>query len=157
MSVSTNGQMCYGCLLEEEVELPWDTEEFDHDIEAWWRSVNGYVPPCDPWTPEGNYAPGWSKDDPRFREYYDHKHAWEKEHPILVELVNACSGEYPLWIVAVPSTVKTARRGDPTRLGLDVMADPDVSEENGMREFLNRYEIPHDADNIGWWLSSYWG
>lgn len=156
MSVSTNAQICFGCLLEDEVELPWDADEFEGDIEHWWRKINGYEPPFEAFTPDGMYAPGFSTGDPRVGEYFDHGHAWDKEHPLPVEFVNCCSADCPQWIVTCPGGVRTARRGDPTQFVPADLTIPADAQET-IFGFLRTYGIEHDQEKIGWWLSSYWG
>ena len=46
MSVSTDGQISFGILLDKNVELPWDDEKYRYDIEHWWvdKSQNENLP-----------------------------------------------------------------------------------------------------------------
>ena len=42
MGVSTDGQICFGIAFEECTEFPWDSEEYDGDIDAWWLSLSSF-------------------------------------------------------------------------------------------------------------------
>jgi hypothetical protein len=131
MGTSTDGQICYGIITDEDNEFPWDGDEFEGDEEEWWAWETGWEP-----TDECQYS-----------------FQWNEKHPMPFKLVNYCSGDFPMWIVAVPETVINANRGypksfDPARLT--------VSTEGleAFKEFLAKYSIEGDAK---WWLSSYWG
>lgn len=155
MGTTTNGEIWYGVLFEEGLEFPWDIVDEDSsdegDIEEWWRSVNGYVPLHTPFTEAGEYADGWHKDDPRFREYYDHRHKWLADNPLPVEMVNVCSGDYPMYGLAVVGSVRTANRGFPETFDpAELKADATV-----LLDFCKRFSIEHGEPS--WYLSSYWG
>lgn len=149
MGQSTDGILLFGVVFEEGFEFPWD----DHDdIEDWWREVSGFRPTFSPYTPEGEYAEGVKSGDPRIDAYYSERRQWDAAHPLPVELVNVCSGDYPIYALAVLGTVTRARRGYPepiTRQLGDVFPEPLVEfcEAHGI-------EMPGDA---GWLLASYWG
>lgn len=154
MGVSTDGQICFGIMFEEGAEFPWD-EDFGGDIDEWWMHVTGYVPSIHPYTGDGKYAPGFSEHDPRIKEYYDEQRAWEKEHPCPIELVNYCSADCPMYIIAVPRTCNSCRRGypekfDPTDLTVK------ASEGEGLLEFCAKHGIEVEG-KPEWYLSSYWG
>jgi hypothetical protein len=36
MTTSTDGILCYGYIISEDVELPWQTEEYDNDFDYWY-------------------------------------------------------------------------------------------------------------------------
>lgn len=153
MGVSTDGQICYGIQLEEDAELPWD-ETHDGDIDEWWLEASGWVDIYKPWTAEGNYAPGWTEADPRFAAYYADRKAWVEAHPLPVEMVNCCSGDYPMWIAAVPGTSYSASRGYPEKFFPHELMIPGDALD-ALREFLERYDIETDGEPA-WYLSSYW-
>lgn len=166
MGVSTDGQISYGILFDEDTEFPWDGDAFEHDIEAWWMHVNGYENPhyC-PFTEDGEYkddAPvtvdRWGSkrlvhDDPRVREYYDYRLQWMSDHPVPVQLVNYCCGDCEMYIVAVKSM--SCRRGYPLEVKPEELAVTD-EERDTLIDFCNDYGIEFD-DSPRWWLSSYWG
>lgn len=152
MGVTTNGQICFGILLEEGAELPWD----DAEVQEWWRKVRGFKNPHeDPFDGAGDYKPGFSYKDPRITTYYDAQAAWDKTNPAPVELVNCCSGDYPIWIIAHPGTVTTANRGFPTALSENALVLPPASAEV-LAAFCTQYGIEFEGE-ARWYLSSYWG
>lgn len=155
MGQSTNGEISFGIAFEEESGLPWDSEEYDDIPEDWWLKVNGYTPDFYPYTPEGEFKPDVSDNDPRIGAYYAHKDAWLAEHPIPMVLVNSCSAECPAWILAVPGSVSTCYRGHPIAFdpAMLVVSDEDVAK---LKDFCDQYGIEYE-DEPSWHLSSYWG
>lgn len=155
MGVSTDGIIGFGIPFEEGTEFPWDAEEFDGDIETWWRSVNGYVAPYEPWTPEGEYAEGWSSGDPRLTEYFDHRREWMTQHPVPVKDVNYCSGDYPMYALCVPISVIECSRGTPATFDPKTLHITEAATKE-LLEFCRKYEIEIDTEPA-WLLMSYWG
>lgn len=155
MGVSTNGQICYGVILDEEEEYPW--QEFDDDIDEWWTcGILGFKHSFEMFTPEGNWIGGkeWPREERD--KYYQEKRDFEQANPKLpVELVNYCSGDYPMWILAIPDTCNSARRGYPESFN---PADLIVTDEQkqGLIEFCEKYGIKYQIEP-SWYLSSYWG
>lgn len=155
MGVSTNGQICYGIIFDDGFEFPWDAEKWGGDIDEWWRDVNGYEPGFNPYTDEGNHREGVVEDDPRIYEYHSRMQNWMKEHPIPVKLINYCSGEVPMYILAVSCSCITSRRGHP------IDFDPKSLTLDGVQGlllglFCTKYGIETE-DEPKWWLSSFWG
>lgn len=157
MGTSTDGQICYGIAFDEGFEFPWHDDD-GGDIESWWiDKVHGYKPPFECYDADGNYLPGFDDKDPRVNEFFDHRRAFAKSHPLPVEEVNYCSADYPMWILAVPGTVKSARRGfpeefDPTKLVVS------AEETAALLTFCKEHRIEVLKENKPrWWLSSYWG
>lgn len=154
MTVHTDGQICYGVKFEEDYEFPWAAQ--DGDIEDWWRVINGYKPPFELFNADGNYIDGIEPSKARLREYFDARSLWDAEHDKLpVAEVNYCSGEYPMYILAVPSTCNSARRGYPEKFDPATLV---VSEEAqaALLAFCEKYGLTYEA-GPAWWLSSYWG
>lgn len=59
MSVSTDGQICYGILLDEDAELPWKTEGYGYGIENWWiYGVHEFKHSVELYDNEGNHLNG---------------------------------------------------------------------------------------------------
>ena len=155
MGTSTNGIIGFGVPCDDGCEFPWGAEEFDGDIEEWWRQENGFVDVHQPWTEQGNYAAGWLEDDPRFEAYYKHRREWLASNPIPVELENYCSGEYPMYAITVPGAGTSCYRGDPTSFDpSELTVTPEQVE--ALKAFLAKYEIEHDGEPR-WLLMSYWG
>lgn len=153
MGVSTNGQICYGVLLEDGAELPWEQEEGGQDIDDWWRNQTGYVPSKPVYDGDGDRLQGITQDD--IEAYYAERRKWDEAHPCPVEMVNVCSGDCPIYIVAIPSTVKSARRGYPEKIDVqaDFALDPKLEIE--LCEFCVKYGIEYE-DSPAWYLSSLW-
>jgi len=153
MGVSTDGQLSFGVTFEEGFEFPWD---FDHngDIESWWLDVRGFLPSVPrPWTKDGDYAPGFIKSDPRITEWLSQKSTWLKANPIPVEVVNYCSGDYPLYLLATRHTENY--RGYPKKIDPHAMLDTRRDAER-LKKFMDEWGIENDQEPA-WWLSSYWG
>lgn len=155
MGVSTDGQLSYGVVFEEGFEFPWDSEDFGGDIDAWWESVNGFVNPVEyPFTKEGDYKPGMNDKSPQIAEYFAETRKWAREHPIPVELVNYCSGDYSMYIVATKHISNS--RGSTEVIKLEDLLSNQWLWEFTLLEFLTKYNIEHDK-KPAWHLSSYWG
>jgi hypothetical protein len=156
MGVSTNGEISYGILFEEGFEFPWDNEQGEGDLDDWWKSVNGYENPhFDPFDSAGNYKPGVAKDDPRIDTYFEHSREWVAAHPVPVELVNYCSDDCPMYILALPGLGTTANRGYPQAIDpaqLVVTAE----QAQALKDFCAKHGIETN-DEPKWWLSSYYG
>lgn len=167
MSISTDGILCYGILCEEYSKFPWD-EHVDNgdvlygDIEDWWLVEQGFE----------------EKENEDYSNTYDRKQKFLEEYPLPVEIVNVCHIDNPIYILAVPSTVKRAYRGDSEKLpsihvykSLSSVYINMSSEESGnedqcslsvsfskidkLREFCEKYNIKYKEENEGWWLGSY--
>lgn len=156
MSVSTDGQICFGILFEEDTEFPWDIEH-DGDIEAWWRSVNGYEPPFELYTSEGGYVNGVKPSADKITEYYAIQRKFMEEHPLPVEVVNYCSGDYPMYILAIPQSYKRNSRGYPEEIDFTQLMECEKYKEE-LINFCTNFDIIEGADaDPKWYLSSYWG
>lgn len=156
MGVSTDGEISYGIPFDEDFEFPWDDELYDGDIEDWWRAVNGYKPPFNLYDERGEPIGGVRPSFERISEYFTPRDAFDKEHPIPVELVNAQSGEYPAYIIALKGTVLTASRGYPKAFDPASLIVTD-DQRNTLIEFCNTHDIDIDDKEPHWYLSSYWG
>lgn len=164
MGQSTIGSICYGIKFEEGQEFPWDEEPFHGDIEAWWRSVNSYVNPCfNPFTSEGYFKAGITENDPRIRQYCAHQRIWMAANPVPIVLVNYCSAECPMYILAVPTTCNRCSVGEPLSI-CDFSPANTVGESSRLISFCDSYGIvknngikPSDGNlpHPKWWLSSY--
>lgn len=150
MGVSTNASICYGVWVGDET-LPWQKE--DLGLEDWWFRETGFVRKSPPiYNEDGNYINGVEPPKDVVEAYHEEENLWMEDHPIPFELENACSSEYSVWILAVPGTRTTARRGHPVKLEYIAIIDDLVIST--FREFIRKYEI--DGGEC-WWLYSYWG
>lgn len=149
MGTSTNGIISFGVVCEEGTEFPWE------DLEEWWRDENGFKNIHEPYTEEGEYAEGWSIDDPRFEEYFQHRRQWLKENPVPVALENYCSNNCPMYAIVVPNLGYMCHRGYPEKF------DPEKlivkwEDQYNLIKFLDKYGIEYESDP-SWILTSYWG
>ena len=159
MSVSTDGQICYGIRLlseeagDEDVSFPWDGDKYD-GIDDWWTAgVCGYKPPFEIYNTQGEYLDGVSPSEDRIHEYYEHRREFEEAHPFPYELVNACHSDHPVDILAIQETVMVALRGYPETFdprGLRVYE----SEAEELLAFCAEHKIGTKGEP-SWWLSSY--
>ena len=154
MSVSTDVILCYGFSFDEDYEFPWeDSGDSEWDIESWWlESVHGYKPPFRLFTDDGDYIDGRKPPSERVSEYFAHRRAFAKEHPLPIRLIMHCHGDYPMWILAAPSSVTVARRGYPEEI--HVLLPVSGEELNALEDFCERWEL--GGDGPGWWLVSLW-
>jgi hypothetical protein len=158
MSTSTDAQICFGICMDEDDELPWNAEPFNGDMEEWWLGVHDYKPPFDLFDEKGNFLPGVTREDPRIREYFEHRRQWLDQHPIPVKEVNYCSGDAPMYILAIPSSCLTALRGYPEEF--DPSALPALisdADRQAFDAFCQEYLSDTERNGTKWWLSSYWG
>jgi len=157
MTISTNGQICFGVILDEDNELPWDAEDFDGDIDYWWTfAVLGLKRSFEMFTPDGDWIGGkeWPKD--KSDQYYQERRDFEENNPKLpVELINYCSDEYPMYILAISETCYGARRGYPEKI---IPVDLSVTNEQiaQLFDFCKTYGVKFEGEPA-WYLSSYWG
>lgn len=156
MSVSTDAELSYGVLFDEDYEFPWDSDKYDFDIDEWWMDAKGFKPktPC-PFTDEGQYREGITKESEEIDAWFAERREWRNKNPAPVILVNYCSGDYPMYIVAVRST--TANRGFPAQIDQEYMDSVTDDDKRNLREFLEFAGIEDGASEPSWWLSSYWG
>jgi hypothetical protein len=155
MSVSTDGQLCFGVLFEEGYSFPWDDDEYEGDIEKYWKSLKGFVNPVEcPYDENHNYKPGISGfNDPKVGAYLDAVINWGKNNPVPIELVNYCSGGYPLYIIATKNI--SASRGSPEVIDPDFLNINYEEEKKKIFDFLSACDI-ETTEEPKWYLSSYW-
>jgi hypothetical protein len=157
MGVSIDGEISYGIAFPEEFEFPWDEdEESEGDIDNWWLDVNGYKPPFELYDEEGGYIGGSRPPQEHFNACYEAERIFLTEHPLPVELVNVCSHEYPIYIVALKGTVITANRGFPQSFDPASLIVTD-EQRNTLIEFCRTHNIDTGDAEPKWYLSSLWG
>jgi len=132
MSTSTNGQLCYGWVFNEDYSFPWD----DYEELNWWAEINGF------------------DEERKLKEYKIYKE-WIEKNPIPFELINVCSDSCPIFMIAVPDTLITAWRGDPICINeLPVIEQNKIDK---LQKLMSDFNIKPENINPGWYLSSYWG
>lgn len=154
MSTSTDGQICFGILIEEGGDLPWEDDEYGGYPEDWWEEINGYQKPFEIYDEKGGRLPNITEN--MVDEYYAHNRQWHKDNPLPFELVNYCSCDYPMYILTLPETRMNANRGYPEPFEPNDLV---VSAERAMElvHFCEKYGIDIGEEYPRWWLSSYWG
>lgn len=149
-----DGQLCYGILFEENYEFPWDSREWDGDIDNWWLyKVHRYTNPFELFDEEGNWINGVEPAEEIIDQYYGERRKFRENRPPLpVELVNCRSCDYPIYILAIPDSVRIAHRGYPRKV-----IPVDFSSLIGGHDLLIRFCHVHNIkvkDEPRWWLSS---
>ncbi len=112
MATSTNGVISFGVEIGEG-SFPFGDYSIDKE---WW------------------YKQNHNGEEADYSTAYD----YEKQNPAPVELVNTCSGSYPMYILAVPSTVKTAYRGEPDSFKPEDLKVTD-EEKQALIDFIDKY------------------
>lgn len=164
MGVSTDGQLCFGVKFEEGFKFPWDAKPFAGDIEAWWMALRGYKPIFEMYDERGEYKDGKEPSKAQQAAYYDHKAKFKDVNPLPVVLVNYCSYDCPMYIIAITSSSKQNSRGfpeiiDPTKL---IVTDEEI---RGLKDFIVTHvdlaAAKEDNEEFDpepkWYLSSLWG
>ena len=155
MGMSTDGQICYGIIFEEGFEFPWDVEEYDNNIENWWRHVNNFKPAKEIYTDEGEKIEGITKEE--VDQYWEEILKWDKENPVPVEVVNYCSYDFPMYILAIQGTVTTNSRGYPQELDFNKLT-LSIEPQNYKKfiEFIRQWfpDLSEEERRPKWWLSS---
>lgn len=134
MGQSTDGQLSYGVVFEDGQEFPWADDS--GGIDDWWRKQQGFKDSIH--DDDGNWIGGVKPNEEAYDLYFAERSAFDAAHPLPVTEVNYCSGEYPMIILAVPSSYRRASRGYPEKI--DVLPAVSEAEKTALRE-----------------LSSYWG
>lgn len=141
MGVSTDGIIAFGFQVGDEDETPAFLENVeDHDFEEVQARDLGLEKPT-----TTNY------DDPVWSAYWKAKRERiPAEHP--ADLVHHCSGEYPMYFLAVPGTEVKANRGYPKAFSLPVITDEQI---NALRLWCEKHGVEWQEPK--WHLMSYWG
>jgi hypothetical protein len=151
MGVSTDGILFYGYWFEEGMEFPWSDDE-ELDWESYVATRRGAT---------------YDAESPEYFEQYQRQQEVIKSLP--VTLGTHCSGEYPMWYLAIKASEQVARRGSPKSINPHAMAAfggnlPRLSTpswNDQLIAFADEFKLPRPgqdgASEIGWWLASYWG
>lgn len=159
MTVSTDAQISYGVLIEPPeygMPSPWNFERYAGDIDEWWiYEACGYKDPTELLDEDGDWIPG--VDQSLWDQYYDARRDFLKARPCPVEPVNYCSGNYPLYILAIPGSVFTVSRGFPKRITESTLNTfrPKPEHNRALAQFCEDHDFTI-KDGPCWWLSSYW-
>lgn len=117
MGVSTDAILCYGFSLDtEEGELPVFLSgdiEFDNFVA---QLYDLSMPSCP-----------HKSGDKEWREYFEKKSELMKQ--VGIDIVRHCSDGYPMYILAIKESVKTARRGQTVELAQSVSVNTEWREK----------------------------
>jgi len=96
-------------------------------------------------------------------EDYCENEWWEEKNdsePFPFELVNYCSGDCEMWILAIKGTVITANRGYPESFDPKALTVTDVQIKK-LTDFCLEYDLEFirivNPQYPQWYLCSYWG
>lgn len=133
MGQSTDGILVFGIQLPEE-EGPVFLEEFDGQFDDFVDSLNG--------------LPQWGERG------YDGKNTMAFRNNYPIDLVLHCSYDYPMYILSVRGTGKSASRGYPKIIN---PAELTVTPEkiSALKNFCEKYNIEWQEPQ--WYLCSMWG
>lgn len=142
MGISTDAYLSYGCYLGEPEEdfgdLPWDDDtKWEGDYKDWWLWTEHNIDTCNPPSSVDNLA---------------------IEHKIPFTLLNAQHISFPMYILAIPSSIHLAERGRPKML--IELNSPSNTEKQALVDFYNKHLSSYthktiSLKDLSWWLSSY--
>ena len=158
MSISSDAQISYGVLIEEEGMadmLPW-IREGGEEFGSWWLRETGFEHSFEIYDGKGDYVNGMKPPDNIINKYYEEEDLWMKDHPFPFEEVNYCSSDTPMYILAIPGTTLTASRGYPAMFNPTTSLFGMERQTQRLLDFCEKYNIKY-TKGPGWFLSSYWG
>lgn len=160
MSITNDGKICYGIKFGEDTEFPWDNylgKITGDDEEGWWLNVVlKYKPSFEIFNEEGDFINGEKPCEDVIHKYYNERFKFiEDNKKFPLKLVNYCSGSFPMYILAIPESLKCANRGYPL-----VITESNFHNEEKWNKFLidfcKEYSLNYESEPE-WYLSSYWG
>lgn len=159
MGMTSRAKLIYGVDLGDEndgVELPWNAEFIEDDIDAWWRSIKGYKPPFEMFDAAGSWLPGMESQKDKQREYYNHRYAWEAENPCPVELEWLGHPDYAAKVLTVKgSNTFESEWSEATEINLLVLSETSRMEAT-LQAFCAEYGIT-PLKGPCWILGAYYG
>lgn len=153
MSISSDGQICYGVAFEEDYEFPWGEE----DIEDWWIEKLRFQHSFELFDESGEYLPEFHPRPPeeKINQYFGERREFLKQNPLPVKLVLHCSYDYPMYILAVSSSFLHTVRGYPEKFDPQNLTISEEEKKN-LLDFCERYNLQY-TDGPSWFLSSLFG
>ena len=136
MGISSDGQICYGIEFEDEYEFPWEDEEWNQDIEKWWCfGICGYKPLFKIYDENGEHIDK-NISPKKINEYYEQYNNFKKINPMNVDIIQHCTYENSIYIIAVPNTYQYNSRGYAKEIKLREISE---KEENHVINFCEKY------------------
>lgn len=151
MGIFAEGFICLGWKLESELPASC-TGSFD--FKKFWLDAKGFSPSVQLFDEVGNFLNGVQPSAKEEEAYYAERDAFLDAHPVEVDLLNAGSGDDPVWILAIPTCTISVHPGSPK------VIDP---EGFVMPAYEAMQRIEKDLRDIGltispgpkWFLASY--
>jgi hypothetical protein len=143
MGTSTNATVAFGFDLGEELPEAWrdDTEDGGFEWDDVVAAEAGLVEPNG-----GVYTAG----DPAWPAHWDRVRKAVAKFPLT--LIHHCSGDCPMYFLAVTGTEQVARRGSPTALKPLAVTNEQIT---ALATFCKKHGIEFQGPT--WHLFSYWG
>lgn len=155
MSQLIYGKICYGVTFDEETEFPWDADEYDGDLEQWWAfGVQEFRHSFELFTPEGLWIDGVEAPQER-QDQYNREWREFRDRMALppVVLVEHCSHESPMFILAAPGTYRWSHRSSPVAFEPSNLV-VSQAERQALLDFCETYGFEFEGEP-GWYLCSY--
>lgn len=148
MGISIDAILCYGFRIkdaegyEEGVTIDWLRQERGEEDEGGQMDFDDFLAKLSGLKePDGGFDEGRYATDPEYKkswsDYWAKKNKLEDE--VGVELVWHCSGDQPMYVLAVKASVQTAWWGEPIELGQSIAAREEWREK--LRVFCERAKI----------------
>ena len=102
------------------------------------------------------YMDGVKPHQDQIDNWYKARREFLDENPMPFDLVNYCSSEYPLYILAIPNIMLNANRGYPEIIDPEFFNKGYDVAKNKLIDFCKTY-FPDVELKLEWYLSSYWG
>ncbi len=103
---------------------------------------------------DGEITFGFVLDDGEDNDFFEEKDIYELVEKEKLELVNYCSGDYPMYLIGIKESHKSCYRGGPEEIEESHFKHKEEWVTK-LKEFMEKYKIPDRR--IGWYLTSYWG
>jgi hypothetical protein len=164
MSTSTDAILFYGyCFGDDFDNPPWkvkrnedgDLEDGYDDEESIYASAVGVNPPKEEYPVKNDDSDVANEIRLNYSAYWADKSRVNKES--CCEIIRHCSGDYPMYGVAVSSTVIKAWRGYPKDLKNCDHLIVDVIVNNLLKNYCEKMGIDVTGLEPSWWMVSYWG
>ncbi len=157
MSTSTDGQIGFGVIFGDGYEFPWDRQPYDGDIDEWWlEEVLKFKSSFRIFSEDGSYVGGQRPPQETIDKYFEERNDFKAAHPKLpVELVNYCYVDYPMWMLATPSSYRRNSRGEAVEFNPSTLRVCE-EEKQALLDFCKKHNLEFEK-GPAWYLTSYWG
>jgi hypothetical protein len=153
MSRTVEGIICFGVLMDEESQVPWNQKEYSYDIDDWWLfGICKFKPTEEIFNKDGSYI------DPKptrkqIDGYFNEERKFKKDHPLPIQIVRIGNSEEPRFIIAAIGTVTMGHLYDPYVLPAACM-DVKTEDVDILLHFCIQYQIEY-IGKPSWYLAAY--